>query len=295
MQFKNIFIYQLPDTIDLTPETLEAALALKPLQPCTGLDKQTRGWVPCRAGGTLVHAAGEHMLFTLGTEQKKLPISYINRMAKERIAGIEEQQGYKVGRKEAKDIKEAIADELLPNAFPVQRSTSVWLDMANKRLIVDAGSSSKAEEVLEFLNKTMDALPASLLKTDISPSTAMTNWLIGDNVASGFTIDRELVLRSGGESKSTVRYANHTLEGEVIMAYIAEGKRATRLGMTWNDRISFIFTEEMQIKRIEFLEIIKEEATTQADNADELFELDFVLMTGELSKMLNDLLAALKE
>jgi len=104
-----------------------------------------------------------------------------------------------------------------------------------------------------------------------------------------------LVLRSGGESKSTVRYANHTLEGEVIMAYIAEGKRATRLGMTWNDRISFIFTEEMQIKRIEFLEIIKEEATTQADNADELFELDFVLMTGELSKMLNDLLAALKE
>jgi recombination associated protein RdgC len=49
----------------------------------------------------------------------------------------------------------------------------------------------------------------------------------------------------------------------------------------------------MQIKRIEFLDIIKDESSKQADDADELFELDFTLMTGELSKMLADLTAAL--
>lgn len=63
--------------------------------------------------------------------------------------------------------------------------------------------------------------------------------------------------------------------------------------MTWNDRISFVLTESMQIKRIEFLDIIKEESTMQAEDADELFELDFTLMTGELAKMLADLTNAL--
>ena len=90
-----------------------------------------------------------------------------------------------------------------------------------------------------------------------------------------------------------MRYANHALEGEEILAHIAAGKRATRLGMTWNDRISFVLTEQLQIKRLEFLDIIKEESNTLADTADEMFELDFTLMTGELAKMLNDLTAAL--
>lgn len=63
--------------------------------------------------------------------------------------------------------------------------------------------------------------------------------------------------------------------------------------MTWNDRISFVLTEQLQIKRLEFLEIIKEESTTLAESDDEKFELDFTLMTGELAKMLADLTEAL--
>jgi recombination associated protein RdgC len=63
--------------------------------------------------------------------------------------------------------------------------------------------------------------------------------------------------------------------------------------MTWNDRISFVLTENLQIKRLEFLDIIKEESTTLAENADEMFELDFTLMTGELARMLTELTEAL--
>ena len=63
--------------------------------------------------------------------------------------------------------------------------------------------------------------------------------------------------------------------------------------MTWNDRISFVLNEHLQLKRIEFLDIIKEESSKVADNDDELFELDFTLMTGELAKMLTDLSDAL--
>lgn len=64
----------------------------------------------------------------------------------------------------------------------------------------------------------------------------MTDWLAGNNAPAGFTIDRELKLRATGESKATIRYANHELEGEEILKHIAAGKRVTRLGLTWNDR-----------------------------------------------------------
>jgi recombination associated protein RdgC len=293
MWFKNLFIYSLPTDCALTAETLQEKLALKPLQACKGLDKQSIGWVSCRGDDRLVHAAGQQILFALGVEQKLLPATIINRFTKERVADIEAQRGYKVGRKELKDLKEAMTEELLPKAFALQRTTYAWLDMANGRLIIDAASLSKAEELLEYLNKTLEELHVKPFHTEISPVAAMTDWLAGENAPAGFTIDRELELRATGESKATVRYANHALEGEEILAHIAAGKRATRLGLTWNDRISFVLTEQMQIKRLEFLEIIKEESTSQADTADELFELDFTLMTGELAKMLTDLVNAL--
>ena len=239
------------------------------------------------------NVANQQILFALGVEQKLLPTTIINRFAKERVADIEAQQGYKVGRKELKDIKQAVTDELLPRAFALQRTTYAWLDLANGRLIIEAASSVKAEELLEQLSKTLDDLLVKPLHTELSPVAAMTDWLAGENAPAGFTIDRELELRAAGESKATVRYANHAFKGEEILAHIAAGKRATRLGITWNDRISFVLTEQLQIKRLEFLDIIKEESTTLADTADEMFELDFTLMTGELAKMLTDLTEAL--
>jgi recombination associated protein RdgC len=293
MWFKNIFIYRLPDDFQITPAKLEEKLALKPLMPCSGLDKQSLGWVSCRRDDRLVHTANKQTLFALGVEHKLLPASIINRFTKERVADIEAQQGYKPGRKQLKEIKQVVTDDLLPRAFAVQRTTYAWLDLTKGRLVIEAASAAKAEELLEQLGKTVDNFPVQLLHTELSPTSAMTDWLAGENAPAGFTIDRELELRSSDESKATVRYANHALEGKEILAHISAGKRASRLGMTWNDRISFVLNEHLQLKRIEFLDIIKEESSKVADNDDEMFELDFTLMTGELAKMLTDLSDAL--
>jgi recombination associated protein RdgC len=293
MWFKNIFIYSLSPDFSMTAEALQEKLALKPLMPCSGLDKQSLGWVSCRGDDRLVYVSNNHMLFALGVEQKLLPATIINRFTKERAADIEAQQGYKVGRKQLKDLKQAVTDELLPRAFAIQRTTYAWIDLTNRRLIIDAASSAKADELLGHLGKTVDNFPVQLLHTEQSPIAAMTDWLADENAPANFTIDRELELRSSDENKSTVRYANHVLEGDEIIGHISAGKRVTRLGMTWNDRISFVLNEHLQIKRLDFLDIIKEESSKVADNEDEMFELDFVLMTGELAEMIADLTAAL--
>lgn len=293
MWFKSLFVYRLPANWTMSPAELQEKLAQKPLQPCTGLDKQRRGWMPVCGDDRFVLAVNQQMLITLGMEQKLLPTTVVNQFAKARVADIEAQQGYKVGRKELKEIKAQMTDELLPRAFSLRSTTSVWIDPVQGWLVIDAASPAKAEVVLELLSKTLENFPLSLLHTQLAPTAAMTDWLATGEAPDGFSIDRELELRASGESKATVRYANHALEGDEIREHIAAGKRATRLGLTWNDRISFVLTEQLHIKKLSFLDIIKEESAAVADDEAELLALDFTLMAGELSKLFSDLTQAL--
>jgi len=124
-----------------------------------------------------------------------------------------------------------------------------------------------------------------------SPSSAMTGWIAGGEAPTGFSIDQDMELRSA--ENAIVRYAKHPLDGDEIPKHIAAGKVVTRLGMTWGDKISFVLDEKLQVKRVSFLDILKEETDGQAENEDERFDLDFTLMTGELNRLLKDLLMAL--
>jgi hypothetical protein len=113
---------------------------------------------------------------------------------------------------------------------------------------------------------------------------------------AGFTIDRDCELKAVGEEKAAVPTSAIPLGDEVsgeIKAHLAAGKLPTKLALTWNDRISFVLNEKLEIKRLAFLDLLKEEAEKSAERADEQFDADFALMTGELSRFLPDLLAAL--
>jgi recombination associated protein RdgC len=186
-----------------------------------------------------------------------------------------------------------VADELLPRAFSSRRGTSVWLDAVHGWLAVDAASAARAEEALGLLRDCLDDLPAAPLRTQTSPLAAMTSWLAAGEAPAGFSIDRDAVLQSPNEEKSTVRYARHPLEGEEIRRHIANGKVVTRLSLTWNDRVSFQLTDTLHVKQLAFLDLVKEEAESQAETADEQFDADFAIMTGELAPFLADLTQAL--
>ncbi len=288
MWFKNLIVYRLPENWAMSAEQLQQKLADKPLLPCSGLQKQNRGWVPVAGDERLVLTAGRHYLLALGLEQKLLPASVINQVARERAVELEAQQGFKVGRKAMKDLREQVADELLPRAFALRSTVHVWIDPVGGWLVVNAAAMGKAEAVLEMLNKTLDGLPLELWQTQRAPGTVMTDWLAAGEAEGGFTLERELELRAAGEGRSTVRYANHTLEGEEIRAHIADGKRATRLGLTWRDRVSFVLTESLQIKKVEFLEVIRDQAAEAEDDVA-LMQLSFTLMSGELAQLLREI------
>jgi recombination associated protein RdgC len=292
MWFRNLRIYRLSRDWDMDAVRLAKELSAHPLVRCGSQDMVSRGWVYPRYDGEFVHAVNRCWLLALGVEQKLLPASVVREATLERATRIEAEQGRKVGRKELRDLRDHVTQELMPRAFTRRRTTWCWIDPVHGWLVLDAGSDAKAEEFIEVLSRALPGMPLRVLNTQLSPTTAMTDWLAGGEAPAGFTIDQDLELRSAAQANATIRYAHHALEGEEIRAHIASGKIATKLGMTWADRISFVLTEKLQIKRLGFLDIIREQAEN-AENADEQFDLDFTLMSGEVARMLDDLLPAL--
>ncbi|CAH0445627.1 recombination-associated protein RdgC [Ralstonia pseudosolanacearum] len=289
MWFKNLQLHRLPAPWAVTPDQLEKWLAPHAFQPGNSVEKQRSGWASPRDDGALVYSINRQMLLVFRAEKKLLPASVINQVTKARALEVEEQQGFKPGRKQLRELKEQVTDELLPRAFAIRRDTRVWIDPANGWLVIDAASQALADDVRGLLVKSIDQLPLASVRVALSPVAAMTDWLLSGEAPGGFTVDQDAELRSSGEGGATVRYVGHALDADDMRRHIEAGKQCMRLAMTWDNRVSFVLTPSLTIKRVTPLDVIKEAADPTAQNDDERFESDVTLMTGELGRMLTDL------
>lgn len=293
MWFKNLKLYRLNASWNPSVDELDEQLATLAFTPGNTSQPQTLGWTPVRENGRFAHAIGDQILISLRTEKKLLPSTVVNQVAKERAADFEAQQGYKPGRKQMKELKERIYDELLPRAFSISRDTLIWIDRKNRWLVIDAAASAKADEALGLLAKTLNPFPAEPLYVEQSPGAAMTSWLADDEAPAGFTIDQDTELRAAGDGKAAVRYVKHAPEPEELRRHIASGKQGSRLALTWEDRVSFVLTDTLDIKRIAPLDVLAENSEAAGLAEDERFNADMALMTGELAKMIAALVDAL--
>jgi recombination associated protein RdgC len=294
MWFKNLQFYRLPAGWSMSAEALEEQLARKRFQPCGSQDQETRGWVSPHDGDTLVHRVGDQWLIALGSEQRLLPSSVVKQEAEERAEEIAARQGYKPGRKQMKELRDQVMQEFLPRAFTRRKKVFAWIDPVNGWLGIDAPSQTRAEDVLEALRQALDSLPLALVRTERSPASAMADWLAGGAAPDGFTIDQDCELRAVTEDKAAVRYVRHALEGDEVRAHLEGGKMPTRLALTYDDRVSFVLTEKMEVKRLDFLDVVKEKVDESgAEDARAIFDAGFALMTGEIALLLPALVDAL--
>ncbi len=272
----------------------ESQLTGRTLQPCGPFDMSSRGWVAVTHGGRLLHTVNQQYLIALGTDDKLLPGSIVRQVAQERADVQAQEQGFPVGRKQMRDLRARVADELRARALTRRRVTRAWLDPAAGWFAVDASSIPRAEMLVETLSDTLGSFAPRAVETARSPQAAMASWLLRGEVPGRFSIDDDLELQTADKSKAIIRYTRHPLDGKEIRAHLAAGKYPTRLSLTWNDRVSFVLTDKIQVKRLDFLEMSEDDAGDDVDPAEQ-FDIDFAVMAGELASLLKDLTAVLGE
>jgi recombination associated protein RdgC len=285
-----MIIYRIAPHWQIDLSEVQAALAQWPFVECGATQERSWGWAPPRgqAHGLMAESVGGQWLLRFMVEAKVLPGSVLARRVQEKAARIEQETGRKPGRRESRDLKEEAKLDLLPMAFTKQSAIWVWLDTAARFLVIDTTSQGRADEVASALIEALAGLSLALIDTHTSPQAAMAHWLSTQEAPAGFSIDRECELKSTGEEKAVVRYARHPLDIAEIQAHIAAGKLPTKLALSWDDRLSFVLTEGLQIKKLAFLD-----TATQGPTDEGGFDADVALATGELRQFIPDLIEAL--
>ncbi len=289
--FKNAIIYRIAESWQGGFQALEDALSKTVFEECGATQERSVGWVPPRgeANGLIVESVAGQWIMRFMTESKMLPASVLNRKVNEKAEHIEKTEGRKPGKKEKKELKDEAKLDLLPMAFTKQGSMWVWIDPVNRTLLLDTSAQGRADEVVTLLVESLPGFAVALLDTQTSPQAAMAHWLTTQECPEGFSIDRQCTLKAADESKAGVRYTRHPLDIAEVKEHIEHGKLPTELAMTWDDRLSFVLTEGLQIKKIQLLDAVMDGQKVE----DGGFDTDVSIATGELARFIPELIEIL--
>jgi recombination associated protein RdgC len=294
--FKNVMAYRIGPNWNATVPEIESALAGNRFVECSPGQDKSVGWTEPRgvAHGPLVESVGGQLIAKLLIETKAVPSSVVKRKAELQAQEIEAKTGRKPGKKETREMREDILHSLLPQAFAKQGAVMVWINPKDRLLAIDAASTGKADEVITQLVRALPGLDLNLLQTATSPQTGMAAWLLAtnpDDLPRTLSVEKECVLKSGAEDQPMVKYTRHILSTEEVRKHVREGKLPTQLALSWEGKASFVLTENLQLKKVTFLDGTEPDAIS-TDGVDK-FDADVVLSTGLLSPLIQDVIDAL--
>lgn len=270
-------------------DELEQQLSSLAFTPCSSQDMTRTGWVSPMGdrGEALIHVTGKQVMMCARKEDKILPATVIKQALQDKVEKLEGEQGRKLKKTEKATLKDEVVHTLLPRAFSKFSQTFIWLDLEKQLVIVDSGSAKRAEDNLALLRKTLGSLPVVPLNFNESVELKMTEWVRSGELPAGFTLMDEAELKAVLDEGGVIRCKKQELVSDEIATHIEAGKFVTKLSVDWEDRLQFMLCDDGSIKRIKFSETLREQ-NDDIDKADfaQRFDADFVLMTGELSALI---------
>ena len=121
----------------------------------------------------------------------------------------------------------------------------------------------------------------------------MTDWLLRGAGEGGFELDSDCELKGSGDVAATVKVSKQDLTAEEVVQHVKNGKTVTQLGLVWREQIAFVLTQDFTLKRIQYLDVLQEEAESHGDDAASLAFASQILMADALSALLQELVSYL--
>ncbi len=307
MWFKNLKIYQFTQNFELSDQQLNEKLSTAKFSACSKHQLSSYGWIsPLHKVSRqstnitepmLVHASSDFVLFCSQEEQKLLPASVINDLLQEKVSEIEAKEAYKVGKKQKDQLKEELVIDLLPRAFSRYYQNFAYIDRINNLFIVNASSSNKAEQLTEFMRKTIGTLALIPITPSHPIEQQLTSWLASNDIPPELALGENCELKDPSEDGGIVRCSKHDLISDEIKAHIEAGKLVTKIALIWQDKIEFTLHDDMAIKRIRLTDTLMDKIDDNAGSDDDAitrFDADFNLMALEFSHFIPALLGIFK-
>ncbi|MDH3526016.1 MAG: recombination-associated protein RdgC [Gammaproteobacteria bacterium] len=296
MWFRNLQLYRLGQSFDLSAEALDGRLQKQAFKGCSRMDLAASGWVPPlgRHGEQLVHAANGYFMICSRKAEKLIPATVVKQLLDDKVAEVEAAESRDVYRREKLRMKDEIMVDLLPRALTRNTDLFAYIDTRAGYVVVDTPTPSRAEDLISQIRSTLGSFKAAPVKVKRSCMNTMTQWLNGERrLPQGLGLGEECELTHPDPNHGIVSCKHQDLNAGEVRNHIKNGKYATRLAIRWKERLSCVLHDDLSIKRLRFEHVIREaEDATGTDDPASRFDLDFSLMTLELAEFLPQLFKA---
>ena len=294
--FKNLMVYRLSRDFNIDIAELEQQLQLLRFTPCCSQDMAKTGWVPPlgQESDQLHHEVNNQILLVIRREEKILPKPVISEELGERVSRLEQDQGRRLKKTEKDSLRDEVLHSLLPRAFSKNSVVRLWINVTDGLIMVDASSAKRAEDSLALLRKTLGSLPVVPLTMEAPIELTITEWVRSGNAPAGFALGDEAELKAILEDGGIGRFKKQALVSDEIHVHLEAGKVVTKLSLDWQERVQFVLCDDGSVKRLKFAdELIQQNDDIDREDIAQRFDADFVLMTGELSSLINGLTTSL--
>lgn len=293
MWFKNLKLYRFTRPFRMTPEQFSEHLEKRAFAACGRLEESSFGFVPPIGGpgAPLVHPVNGCFLFASCREDKLLPNAVVREAAAEKLEGMEAERGAPVPRRERDRVMDQVRFEMLPRAFSRSQRTYAYIDPDIGYLVVDISSDTRADEFTANLQTALGALPVTFPATLTRPASALTDWVANASMPDDIELERECELAFPGEGGAVVRCRNQELASREVFTHLESGKEVVKIAVTYGDRLRFVLDDKLNVRRLKFLEIIRDEvADVDAPDAASRLDLDFAVASLELRAFIERLM-----
>jgi len=281
---------------NITPDGLQAAVERRQFVPCGAIESSSAGFVPPAQGNVAMsRRVGNVIAIALREDSKILPACVVQAEVKRRAEELEEQQGFRPGRKQTKELKEVVTDDLLAKAFIRTTIVRAWLDFDAGLLVIDASSDSKADHVLGALVRSLEEAPMfRRWRTVGAPVDHFTNWVHSSEAPEDFSIDDRALFT--GDDGSKVRLTNRSIVDDAAVTKLMEsGQRCSELALTYADKLSFVLTSGLVLRRIEHIGMNQSENPNQPDMLEEeRLDAEIVLNASAIREAFNAISGAMQ-
>lgn len=304
MYFKNVTVYQITRDIGMKAENavqdLAELVAAKAFKACGSQNSWSFGWVPplhAAEGEDMVLAGSGRVMLTLKHEEKILPAASVSKLLKARVKAVEKADARKVGAKEKSMLRDEIVKDLLPKCLSKETFLNGYLSIDEGLLVIDTPTAARAEEFCRHLRATIGSLPVVPVQSNSTFERTMTDWLFNANAPEGFLMGWAALL--GGKETGETVIRDQDLFSDEVRAHLGMGQEVKNVRLRVEDTVEFALTGSFQLKGLKWAVELTDQSLDQALEASREFDeddllaraaaradADFVLMAGELDKLL---------
>jgi recombination associated protein RdgC len=237
---------------------------------------------------SLVRSTDEKHAITFKMSEKKLSPGILDEQVLIRFQELKKSNGpQKLDKKTKKELRDTIKTEMLPNQKPESKCVNAYIDPSAKYLVIEGTNAKDAEALITMLNRAFEGSDAEItispIRTVDSVTAIITSWVIDDSI-----VPQDVELGSkcslSGQEGQVVKYDKHELSEDKLKAYITDDHMdVAELQILYKEMLSFQLSSDLSIRSIKTLD--GSEGKFGADDYDDGWEADFVLMTGIFAEL----------